>query len=432
VLVITAKAPASSEAVARAGALATAFLHYRAQQALSQEQQELAALQGQVTGAKRHIMSLRDKIAQLTAQPSAQQGTLASLQAQLSDAKKQLQVIQPTVTGEQVSTRQSATKMVHGSKVLDPAAPIPHSRFKLPALYAMGGLLAGLVLGVGFVVVRALVSDRLRRRDDVAHALGAPVRLSVGAVRVGGLLGRRGLAAAEGGEVRRIVAHLRGVVPLRSKRVAALAVVAVDRADVAALSLVSLAVSVAAEGKRVVLADLCGSAPAAALVGVKERGVVRGVTVKGAQLVVAVPGSDSVVPVGPFRRGPAAGQRPSRELPGGSDDGGTAGSPRRGSLPGWQRPSRELVAACESADLLLTLARLDPSTGGDHLATWASDAVVMVTAGRSSWTKIHAAGEMIRLAGMRLASAVLVGADKTDETLGVTSTPTPPAPAAVQ
>jgi hypothetical protein len=37
-------------------------------------------------------------------------------------------------------------------------------------------------------------------------------------------------------------------------------------------------------------------------------------------------------------------------------------------------------------------------------------------------------GEMIRLAGMRLASAVLVGADKTDESLGATHTPTPPAP----
>ena len=214
----------------------------------------------------------------------------------------------------------------------------------------------------------------------------------------GGLLGRRGLAAAESGEVRRIVAHLRGVVPLSSERAAALAVVAVDWADVAALSVVSLAVSVAAEGKRVVLADLCGSAPAAALVGVKKPGV-RGVTVKGAQLVVAVPARDGVAPVGPLRRGPAAG---------------------------LQRPSRELAAACESADLVLTLARLDPSIGGDHMATWASDAVVMVTAGQSSWTKIHAVGEMIRLAGMRLASAVLVGADKTDESLGVT--PTPPAP----
>ena len=87
------------------------------------------------------------------------------------------------------------------------------------------------------------------------------------------------------------------------------------------------------------------------------------------------------------------------------------------------QPPGKLVGACASADLLLTLATLDPSLGGEHLATWATDAVVMVTAGRSSWTKIHAVGEMIRLAGTRLVSAVLVGADKTDESLGVTQTP---------
>ena len=46
-------------------------------------------------------------------------------------------------------------------------------------------------------------------------------------------------------------------------------------------------------------------------------------------------------------------------------------------------------------------------------------AVAVVTAGRSSWTKINAVGEMIRLAGTRLVSAVLVGADKTDDSLGV-------------
>ena len=42
------------------------------------------------------------------------------------------------------------------------------------------GLIAGLVLGLGIVVIRALLSDRLYRRDDVARALGAPVKLSVG------------------------------------------------------------------------------------------------------------------------------------------------------------------------------------------------------------------------------------------------------------
>jgi hypothetical protein len=413
--------------VARAGALAAAFLQFRAQQAQSDEQHVLAALQQQVTQAKQHIKSLSAEVARLKALPLAQQGKLPSVQAQLSQATSQLPALQQTVTGNQVSARMSTAQMVRGSAVLDAAAPIAHSRFKLPALYAVGGLLAGLVLGVGFVIVRELVSDRLRRRDDVAHALGAPVRLSVGAVRVGGLLGGRGLAAADNGGVRRIVAHLRGVVPLRSGRVAALAVVAVDGVDVAALSLVSLAVSVAAEGKRVVLADLCRSAPAAALVGARGRRGIGAVSVRGTQLIVAVPGLDDGLPAGPLRGG-SSWQQSSRELPGGSDDEVPAGSLRRGSLPGSPRPSRELVAACESADLLLTLAQLDPSIGGDHLATWASDAVVMVTAGQSSWTKIHAVGEMIRLAGVRLASAVLVGADKTDESLGMTHTP--PAPVA--
>jgi hypothetical protein len=62
---------------------------------------------------------------------------------------------------------------------------------------------------------------------------------------------------------------------------------------------------------------------------------------------------------------------------------------------------------------------LDPSVGGDYVASWATGAVAVVTAGRSSWAKIQAVGEMSRLAGLPLTSAVLVGADRTDESLGV-------------
>jgi hypothetical protein len=40
--------------------------------------------------------------------------------------------------------------------------------------------------------------------------------------------------------------------------------------------------------------------------------------------------------------------------------------------------------------------------------------------GRSSWAKIHGVSEMVRLAGVSLVSAVLVGVDKNDESLGVT------------
>jgi hypothetical protein len=121
------------------------------------------------------------------------------------------------------------------------------------------------------------------------------------------------------------------------------------------------------------------------------------VTVHDARLFVTIPEPGDIVPFGP--------------LP----------LPNPAQVP--PVPAKELVTAYASADLLLTLATLDPAVGGEHLATWATDAIVMVTAGRSSWTKIHAVGEMIRLAGTRLVSAVLVGADKTDESLGITHTP---------
>ena len=94
-----------------------------------------------------------------------------------------------------------------------------------------------------------------------------------------------------------------------------------------------------------------------------------------------------------------------------------ARSPRR---RGPAQAGDALVASYASADLLLTLVTLDPALGGDHLATWATNAVVVVSAGQSSAERIHGVGEMIRLAGMRLDSVVLIGADKSDESLGLT------------
>ena len=91
-------------------------------------------------------------------------------------------------------------------------------------------------------------------------------------------------------------------------------------------------------------------------------------------------------------------------------------SPRR---RGPRKPETRWSASDVSADLLLTLVTLDPALGGEHLATWATNAVVVVSAGQSSAERIHGVGEMIRLAGMRLDSVVLIGADKSDESLGL-------------
>jgi hypothetical protein len=262
---------------------------------------------------------------------------------------------------------------------------------------------------VGLVIVQALVSGRLRWRDDIARALGAPIHLSVGRLRAGRW--RPGGGGARDRDVQRVVAHLRGAVPSRAGGAAALAVVAVDNAAEVAPSVVALAVSYAQEGKQVVLADLAAGGPAARLLGIKRpaTGTVRvnAVRVNGVPLMVAVPSRDSAALAGPLPQAGAA----------------QPGVPGMPGPPGL--PSEPVAAVYASADVLITLATLDPTAGPDHLPTWADGAVVTVTAGQSTGTRIHAVGEMIRLAGTQLVSTVLVGTDKHDETLGA-AVPTPP------
>lgn len=396
VMVITASAPSSNEAVSRAATLAAAFLQFRASQLRAQQQQVLSGLNQQVSQAQQHVAELGKQISQVSAQPASSErnARLSSLQEQHTQAEISLSTLQQTVTGNQANTRVATASMLNGSAVLDPAVPIAHSRFKLAAVYLFAGLVAGLAIGAGIVIVRALVSDRLRRRDDIAQALGADVKVSVG--RISTSRWRPG-SAARGREVQRIVAYLRTVISRNTRRPDTLAVAAVDNASVVARSVVSLARARAEEGKQVVVADLSDHSATTRLLGVKSPGIHR-VSAGGHELVLVVPDRASTTPVGPF------GDSLSRGLP--SAD-----------------PS--LIAACDSADLVITLVTVDPALGIDHLPTWADDVVVVVTAGRSSSTRIHAVGEMLRLAGMQLKPAVLIGADKTDESLGTVPAPDP-------
>ena len=367
VLLITLTAPSSNTAVVRANALAAEFLQFRATVLENQQRLAFAAIDRQ--------------LAQAT--PAALPG------------------LQSAVAIYEADTQVDTTSAVDGSGILSAAAPI-HRSLKKTLTDPGGGLLGGLALGLGFVIIETLVSDRPRRRDDVARALGAPVQFSVGKVRLSRWLpARYRLAAARRAEIRRIAACLRRAVPSRAGGVAALALVPVGDSRAAALSVVSLARGCAQQGLTVVLADLCRGAPAARLLRAKAPGV-REVNVSGVTLTVAVPDRDDELPVGPLHRGP---RRPG---------------PDPAPDPAPDQATDPLAAACRSADLLLTLADLDPALGAEHLPGWATDVVVMVTAGRSSSAKIHATGEMIRLVNLSLVYGVLVGADKTDKSLGVT------------
>jgi capsular polysaccharide biosynthesis protein len=387
VLLFNVGAPSANDAVLQVTALATEFLKFRAQYEQGQQQQELNNLAQQFSQAQRSLDLINTQISQVSAEPTsrAQQDQLTNLETQRGVEDQ----IEQYVTDTKATTQTNTAQMVNGSKLLGPALAIPKSHLRTKVLYIGGGLLGGLALGIAIVIIAELASDRLRRRDDVAQAVGAPVRLSVGALRGGRLPGRPGGAAKRGLNMRRVVALLRGTVAGRSPGAAGLAVVAVDNAKDGAPAVVSLAVACARDGRQVVVADLAGGA-LADLLGARGPGI-HPVTVDGARLIAVVPDRDDTTPTGPL---------PTRAQ---------------------HAPASEaLVAACASADLLITLATLDPAFGGDHLATWATDAVAMVTAGRSSAVRVHAVGEMIRLAGMRLNAAVLIEADKRDESLGMT------------
>jgi hypothetical protein len=172
----------------------------------------------------------------------------------------------------------------------------------------------------------------------------------------------------------------------------------VDDTGVAALSVVSLALSYARDGRKVVLADLADGAPAAKLLGSNKPGV-RVVNAQQTSLTLAVPGADEFAPRGPLDHGSAAQRSGFTE---------------------------EVSGAFDPAEVLLTLATLDPAFGGEHLATWAGSAVAVVTAGRSTWIRLQSAADMVRSGGTSLVSAVLVGADKTDWSLGQPQDPDAP------
>jgi len=393
-LQITVNAPTSSEAVTRASAVATAFLQFRAYYARTQQQEMVTELNQQVQQAQQKLNSINSQINQATADGGA---TLGSLEIQKANAENDLASVQQYATTSLASQKSTTNAIIDGSQVIDAAAPAKHSRLKGAALYIAGGLVGGLVLGMGLVIVLALTTDRLRRRDDVADALGAPVRLSVGAVGKRRWLPRP--TRRTGGsdlETSRVVAYLRASLPLGSERPAGLAIAAVDNAQVVARAVVALGTSLAGQGMQVIVADLSDGACAARLLGAKQPGV-HPVSRRGVHLTVAVPDYGEVAPIGPLESG-----RPASE---------------------HAQAPKALLAASASADVLLTLATLDPAFGADSLATWATDVVAVITAGRSSGAKIHAVGEMVRLSGSRLTSAILVGVDKSDESLGLPLTP---------
>jgi hypothetical protein len=73
----------------------------------------------------------------------------------------------------------------------------------------------------------------------------------------------------------------------------------------------------------------------------------------------------------------------------------------------------------DDADVILTLATVDPALGAEHISTSVSDVVVMIRAGAASVVRIDAVGQLLRQALIGVRSAILIDADPDDHTSGL-------------
>jgi hypothetical protein len=317
---------------------------------------------------------LTDEFERLSAAGQESQSEAAAVLTERSQLMEE--VVRLQQSSEETSLKIEA--VLSASAVVDPAEVVPHSTVKRWVLTVGSMLVGGLVAGVGYVLVTTLASNRLRRRDEVALAIGAPVAASTRGRSRSALASpvRAVVAATEatGGRARLAVA---GVGRTRDhERLAREVVLALVR-----------------QGRSVFLVDLSER-------GKWERQVRRRVARHADRADI------------PLAVRPARGVR-------------TIGSPRS---TGRGRPlDREdpKFPAYEAADVVLSLAEIDPATDLDELAAWADEVVLVVAAGRSSAERLHSVAELVRTAGIRLSFVVLTRADRTDESVGLVGHPRP-------
>lgn len=369
VLMIKVAGPTKTEAVRRANALAKALLGFRSDRIQQQTTSSDTALQDEVNSLQQQINQLSATINNPGSSLTSSQ--LTTLVGKQSGDTSEIATLQQTIQQNQLAS----IAITSGSRVVTAGTLVPASTAKLFGLDGIAGLIGGLVLGVAFVTVQAVVSDRLRRRDEVASLLGAPVELSLKPIRH--LRFRRHRWVRRSAEVDLFAGYLRrrGV---RQGGRKTLLVVALDDLTVPAAALAVLANRLADEGEPVLVADLTNDGLLAKFTD--------DLRVEGESLANRSGGSIQLF---------TPPENDMNEI----------------VEPPW-------VATTDAASTVLILTAMDLGRGAWHLA-WTKQAVVTVTAGRSSAQRVSSTAVLLRAAGIAIRSGVLIGADPEDQSFGL-------------
>jgi uncharacterized protein involved in exopolysaccharide biosynthesis len=383
ILSIKLSASTPAQAVSYDNAISHAFLDVWSREQALQTQLEVNGLTQQINSlnaAIKDITSAINSVSNTTAnsQSANQETTLVD---ERSNDQSQISQLESQQQQDQVA--EQAT--VAGSQVLDPAAATQISDKKVIVTDGLTGLVGGLALSMGFVIVAAIISDRPRRRSEVAATLGVPVELSVGRyhppfffhqIRLRRSLKRPGLTMRM--MARRLGAQVDAAPGSR------LATVAVGPTEPAALGVGTLAVWLALEGKHVLLVDMSDGRSLVPLFRAKR--------IPGSRQVVNFDGLWMTLVVAP------------------------------------EDPGEMIGEVLEEDEAVLVLASVDPAVGADHIGTWATTAVVVATAGKATDAQMASTTQLLRQAGVVPTSAILIGAGREDNSVGVVGDePLPPA-----
>jgi capsular polysaccharide biosynthesis protein len=378
---LTASSPTA--AVTRANAVAQAFLAFRANEFRQQNTILINGLESQVSSLNTDINQLATQINALSgAAGGTQSSQLSALTSQQGEYAAQVSQLQAEIQQNQLNI----ATITKGSKVVDQASLVVVSTKRVLASDGLSGLVAGLGLGVLVLVFGAVLSERVRRREDIAAALGAPVELSVGPYKRPRWASRRRLSKRvqqPGPGLGMVAQRLRSRLEAAPSR--ALCTVAIEATEPAALAVAVLARSLASEGKRVVVVDYADARPLASLFQVEEgRTDVHPAGDTGGPVTVIVPPDD-----------PAA--MTERTVP-------------------------------RDADAVLVLATVDPAIGAEHLSGWAVNSLVFISAGRATAERIGAVGHLLRRAGVDVIGAIVIGSGSKDDSVGDLPWATEPSP----
>lgn len=416
VLVLDVSGPDDAAAVSRARTLADSFLEFRATQLRSQSNALTRGYGERITTLREESARLNEQYEALRRSTPAGSARASELLDKMSQAGTQTESAQQAIEDASFKT----DSIIAASYVLDPPAARPDPSTLKGVVFAMAaGVIAGTATGVILVLLRALTSDRLRLREEVALALAAPVRVTVGEVRARSTPWRLRRSPTRSQARQLLVQALDAEIPrpqiVRSagsghedrpreagRRISPtrMALAAVDSVEPAELVVAALAARLSAEGLAVFVVDLTeagGLGPALA----------RAWEQQGAPSSRPEPVLHRPDGVPALARGPAGlSVATSTDLP----------------------PTDPCREAWDRADVALTLVEVDPALGVEHVASWADQVVVLVTAGRSSAERLSTVAELIRAAGLRLHFAMLVGSTGRDDSLGLPDTQAAPKP----